>query len=491
MEAVMKSDYLSKSLYLRGLQCPKSLFLCKSGVEGRRSAAAKARLDAGTDVGRIARDLFPGGTEIPYQGVPIREQITRTKALIEEDATVLYEPAFCHDGVFVKVDILRKVENRWNIYEVKSTTDVKDVHVQDGAIQAYVVRGAGLHVSRTHIVHIDSSYVRKGGIEPGKLFSVADITADISGMDDEIRDNIEAFKTVLRSGQAPDVPIGKQCCDPYACDFEHVCWPEQPDDSVLHLRGRGADRFELYHSGIRFMQDIPAGCLDDRQRFQVEATVGRKTVVDREGVRAFLRTLWYPLCFLDFETCMSAVPLFDGTRPYQQIPFQFSLHIRDSAGAPLRHEQFLARPNGDPRGEFLQQLLQQVPPGACILTYNQAFEATRLRELKASFPQHAGAIDELLSNMVDLMAPFKQRTVYHWQMRGSYSIKAVLPALVPDLSYDDLEISDGGMAMDAYFAMCRAVDDATVEKIRQDLTEYCKLDTLAMVRILERLETLH
>jgi hypothetical protein len=185
---------------------------------------------------------------------------------------------------------------------------------------------------------------------------------------------------------------------------------------------------------------------------------------------------------------MSAVPLFDGTRPYQQIPFQFSLHIRQRAGAPLRHEQFLARPNGDPREEFLQQLLRLIPPGSCILTYNQAFEGTRLRELKESFPKHADAIDGLLNNMVDLMIPFKQRTVYHWRMKGSYSIKEVLPALVPDLSYDDLEISDGGMAMDAYLAMRRAADPAQVERTRTALLKYCKRDTEAMVKILEKLE---
>ena len=484
----MRSDYLSKSLYLRGLQCPKALFLCKSGVERKLSEAAKARLAAGTDVGLLARDLFPWGTEIPYQGVPIREQLARTKALIDGGATVLYEPAFSHAGVFVKVDILRKVKSQWNIYEVKSTTEVKDVHIQDGAIQAHVVRGAGLPVSKTHIIHIDNSYVRKGEIEPGRLFSVADITEDISGTDGQIRDNIESMKEVLQSRQTPDVLIGKQCSNPYECDFEHVCWPDRPVDSVLHLRGRRADRFALYHAGIRFMKDIPVDCLDDKQRFQVEATVGRKTIVDRNGVRVFLSKIRYPLCYLDFETCMSAVPLFDGTRPYQQIPFQFSLHIRQRAGAPLRHEQFLARPNGDPREEFLQQLLRLIPPGSCILTYNQAFEGTRLRELKESFPKHADAIDGLLNNMVDLMIPFKQRTVYHWRMKGSYSIKEVLPALVPDLSYDDLEISDGGMAMDAYLAMRRAADPAQVERTRTALLKYCKRDTEAMVKILEKLE---
>jgi hypothetical protein len=164
--------------------------------------------------------------------------------------------------------------------------------------------------------------------------------------------------------------------------------------------------------------------------------------------------------------------------------------VQEREGASLIHHDFLAQPIGDPRREFLQELLKLLPSHECVLTYNQAFEATRLRELKEAFPEHAAAIDGILGNMRDLMMPFKNRTVYHWRMNGSYSIKKVLPALVPELSYDGLNISDGGMAMEAYVAMCSTRDKSEIERIRQGLLEYCQLDTLAMVKILERLNAL-
>ena len=417
-----------------------------------------------------------------------KTQIEKTKKLIQDGTTVLYEPAFTYDGVFVKVDILRRARNDWELYEVKSSTEVKDVHLPDGAIQAYVVRGAGLPLSKVNIVHINNAYVRNGEIELKKLFSVVDITEDISDSDADIRKNLKSFREAFRSGM-PEVPIGEQCSDPYDCEFIGYCWKDIPENSVFDLRGRGIDPFELYRKGIVHMRDIPKGLLNPAQALQVEATLGQKIVVDKEGVREFLGSLWYPLCFLDFETCMSPVPLFDGTRPYQQVPFQFSLHTQERRGA-LIHHAFLARPNGDPRAEFLRELLKLLPSHSCVLTYNQAFEATRMRELRSSFPAYAAAIDRILDQMRDLMIPFKKRMVYHWEMNGSYSIKKVMPALVPDLSYDGLDISDGGMAMEAYTAMCSAKDKSEIERIREGLLEYCQLDTLAMVKILEKLRTL-
>jgi hypothetical protein len=488
--ADMSNTFLSKSSYLRGLQCPKSLYLLKRHPELRDEIpeATQARLSSGTDVGILARDLFPGGTEVPFDGASLQGQVEKTKKLIQGDATVLYEPAFSHDGVFVKVDILRKARSAWELYEVKSSTEVKDVHLPDGAIQAYVVRGAGLPLSKVNIVHINNEYVRKGALEVEKLFSVTDITGDISGGDADIRKNLNSLREALRGG-IPDVPIGEQCSDPYECDFTGYCWKDIPENSVFDLRGRGINPFELYRKGIVHMRDIPKGLLNPAQALQVAATLGQKIVIDKKGVREFLDSLWYPLCFLDFETCMTPVPLYDGTRPYQQVPFQFSLHTQERKGAPLIHHAFLAHPNGDPRTEFLQELLKLLPSNGCVLTYNQAFEATRLRELRDDFSEHAVTVDRILGSMRDLMLPFKKRIVYHWQMNGSYSIKKVLPALVPELSYDGLNISDGGMAMEGYMAMRNTRDKSEIERIRRDLLEYCQLDTLAMVNILEKLKS--
>ena len=292
------------------------------------------------------------------------------------------------------------------------------------------------------------------------------------------------------NGPVPAIDIGEQCDDPYECDFMGHCWQHIPEDSVFTLKRRGVNKFDLYRQGIVRLEQIPPDVLNDVQRMQVEFFLEKKETVNREAVREFLDSLWYPLYFLDFETFMSAVPPFDGTRPYQQIPYQYSIHFLVREGAELHHREFLAEPNVDPREELAGMLVAEIPDDACVLAYNASFETRILKGLAERLPQYAGTIESIVSNMRDLMAPFRRRDVYHWQMKGSHSQKAVLPALVPDLSYEGMEVADGEMAMNAYWAMCAAEDPSEVRRIRTSLLEYCKLDTLGMVRLLEKLRSL-
>jgi hypothetical protein len=295
------------------------------------------------------------------------------------------------------------------------------------------------------------------------------------------------IRQILHGG-LPKIDIGPHCSEPYACDFQGHCWKHIPDDSVFDLRGRGVDRFDLYKQEIIKQKDIPLELLNAGQRQQVEATIKKQNTINREMVGSFLEKVSYPLYFLDFETFMSAVPFYDGVRPYQNIPFQYSLHYLNKKGGTLHHTEFLASPGYDPRRPLLEKLLTAMPENVCILTYNMAFEKRVLAELAACHPMHKDTIDNWIQNIQDLMVPFRQKDVYFWQFKGSYSIKKVLPVLVPQLSYKGLEIADGGAAMDAYQQMCAAVDNPeALEKIRQDLLAYCKLDTLAMVRILDAL----
>jgi hypothetical protein len=230
---------------------------------------------------------------------------------------------------------------------------------------------------------------------------------------------------------------------------------------------------------------------------QLEAYLNKSEFIDREEIRGFLDTLWYPLYFLDtlwyplyfldFETAMFPIPPYDGMRPYQQLPFQYSLHYVQREGSDLRHREYLAEPNVDPRGEIAQRLVRHIPKEACVIAYNASFEMGRLSDLAEYLPRYRKRINIIIDNMRDLIIPFRKRHVYYWQMKGSASQKAVLPALVPELSYESMEIAHGGAAMDAYFAMCASDDPAEVAGIRAALLKYCKLDTLGMVRILEKL----
>ncbi|MBU4463360.1 MAG: DUF2779 domain-containing protein, partial [Proteobacteria bacterium] len=268
------------------------------------------------------------------------------------------------------------------------------------------------------------------------------------------------------------------------------CWRDIPEDSIFSLKGRGIDKFDYYSQGIVRLEDLPIDKLNEAQRFQANATINKEDSTNPVRVKDFIDSLWYPLCYLDFETFDTPIPPFDGTRPYQKIPFQYSLHIQEKEGVEPIHFEYLAEPGNDPRRELAEKLLAEIPKDACILTYNQAFERGVLKNLAEAFPDLADDINARIENIRDLMIPFRKRDVYRWQMRGSYSIKAVLLALVPELSYDDLSVSDGLMAMLVYHEMYKIDDTDKVVELRKGLLEYCRLDTLAMVKILVKLKEL-
>jgi hypothetical protein len=487
-----RSYGLSKSLILKGIQCPKALYLAKfpPDFELPPKPELEARYRAGIEVGHLAQQLFPGGIEVPYEGLSVAEQVARTRDLIAGGAEIIYEASFVFEGIFVKADILVRRGDGWEIHEVKMATGVKEVNHDDAAIQYYVLNGCGLDVARAFIVHIDNRYVRQGQIEVELLFAGEDVTGEVLARQAEMPRLIADLRAALQGQGEPAIDIGPQCTDPYECDFIPYCWRHIPEDSVFSLRGRGIDKFACYRQGLVRLADLPPERLNGAQRFQAEATLRQRDHVDPNGIREFLAELWHPLCHLDFETFDTPIPPFDGTRPYQKIPFQYSLHIEPQEGAEPLHRDFLAAPGEDPRRALAEKLLAEIPEDACILTYNQAFEKGVLRDLAARFPDLAGGLEKRIANIRDLMRPFKQRHIYRWTMRGSYSIKEVLPALVPELSYKGMAVADGQMAMLAWDELGRTEDPARAEQIRQALREYCRLDTLAMVKILAEVRRL-
>jgi len=485
------SNYLSKSLYIRGLQCHKSLYLEKfqRDLKSETTAETQALFDSGHMVGEIAQGLFPDGVLIPYIEAKngVAEQLRLTNEAVKNGAKVIYEASFQYDGIFVKVDILHKGHRGWEIYEVKGGTKLTPVYVDDAALQYYVLTGAGIKVIKTFISYINNGYVRKGALDAQKLFISEDITKQVKEKQSFVIEQLKKQRRML-SGKLPKIDIGPYCSDPYECDFCNHCWKHIPEDSVFDLREKGVDRFALYAKRIIKQKDIPLDLLNKKQRQQVVATVKKQNAVDKKKIREFLKTLSYPLYFLDFETFMSAIPLYDGLKPYQQIPFQYSLHYQKKKGGKLYHTEFLAKPGIDPRKPLLDKMLAEIPEDVCILTYNMSFEKGVLTELATQYPKHKKAIGKWIDNIQDLMVPFRQRDVYFWKFKGSYSIKNVLPVLVPQLSYEGLEIADGGAAMEAYHQMCAAKNNPEkLAQIRENLLAYCKLDTLAMVQILETL----
>lgn len=493
-EKLSLSDiFISKSQFLKGVQCLKSLYLHKNHPEliPEVDESQEALFQSGKEVGLIARELFPGGVEIIFDAEDFSKQLEQTNAEIKKGTKILYEAAFSHNGLFIKSDILIKGSKGWELYEVKSSTKIKeeDLHFEDVAFQYHVLNSVGLAISKAYLVHINNQYVREGDIDAGKLFTINDITKDVEGMQTDILSQIKTQRAMLKS-KIPEIDIGEYCAAPYECAFQNHCWKHIPEESVFNLRGRGIKHFDFYRKGIILLKDIPKDLLPMTGKLQLECALERKNYIDRAALKEFLNSLWYPLYFLDFETLRAPIPLFDETRPYQQVPFQYSLHHKEKAGSKIEHFEFLASPNTDPKKPVAEKLLKEIPKNACVVVYNMAFEKGVLNSLKAWFPEHEGKIDNISSNLRDLMVPFRNQAYYSWQMQGSYSIKAVLPSLVPEFSYERLEISVGDMAMLAYKKMCESKDPSESEGIRKALLEYCSHDTLGMVKIIEKLREL-
>jgi len=481
---------LSKSTFIRGCQCHKSLWLYKHRYQSRDriSAEQQAIFDRGSKVGRLARELFPGGVDAsPPTPFQYDRSVALTAELVRDRAPVIYEAAFRHAGVLAAMDILVSDGASFRAFEVKSSTSVTDTYLLDAALQYFVITGSGLPLSDISIICINPDYVRSGKLDLFRLFVGKSVRSEVIGLQPWVVQKIQELSRVARAEQMPEVPIGPHCHSPYPCDFLGTCWKEVPEYSVFDIaRLDDAKKFELYRSGIVSIAAVPEGYpLSERQRLQVESERSGLGAIDGRAIEEFVRLLHYPLLFLDFETFQPAVPLYDDSSPYQQIPFQFSLHRRERPGDEPSHVEFLAEAGPDPRDSFAEAVISAVGDAGSVLVYNQSFEVGRLSELAALFPERAAAIEGVIGRVVDLMAPFQRFDYYLPSMRGSYSIKRVLPALVPELSYDSLAIGDGTAAALAFTELFEERDPERHSEIRRQLLEYCRMDTYAMVRIFD------
>jgi len=488
--------HLSKSLYTRGLQCQKSLWLKKynKDVLTPPDASAEAIFERGNEVGALACELFPDGREVPYAGTTFDEKIALTQEWMDEGVKNIYEASFSYEGILIMVDILHiNDDGSVEIYEVKSSTEVKDVYLHDASIQHYVLRGLGYKVRSTNIVHINNKYVREDALEIEKLFSVVDVTHEVEELQYNIPAHLGEFEKVLSDKEhEPLIDIGTHCTNPYACDAMNYCWKHIPDYSVFDIsRLRVDKKFTLYAQGIvSFEQIEDVYAFSASQQVQIISELEQKEIINKEAIKAFLETLSYPIYHLDFETFQQAVPEWRGISPFMQIPFQYSLQIEQENGG-LEHREFLAKEGEDPRYELAKRLVADIPTNATVLAYNMGFEKGVIRKLAAMFPVFSEHLLAIHDNVKDLMTPFASKDYYVPAMKGSYSIKYVLPALVPEMAkaYKELDgVQNGGEAMQAFTRLSKIEDKAEVQRLRVALLEYCKLDTLAMVRVLDKLK---
>ena len=494
MTSNKEKHILSKSTFIKGVVCPKALWLNKNRRDliPPTPATMQFVFDQGKKIGMLARQLYPDGADAtPKTFFDYGPSIELTKQLIAGGQPMIYEAAFLNDGVLCAVDILVKKEDGWHGYEVKSSTKPHDIQIQDCALQYAVMKAAGLELKDISIIHLNSDYERIGELEIEKLFKTESVYYLVIALQDEIAEKVNELKRVVTDKNCPDTKIGYQCTHPYTCEFKEHCWKDVPKESILDFTGvRLKERFELFHSGTIRIADLKNWeTLKEPNRFVVECHRNAGIYINDEKLRSFMRSFTYPLYFMDFETIGFALPPFDLTSPYDQIPFQYSIHILESENAEPVHYSYLASPDIDFREDFTKALLRDLGERGTVFAYNKGFEKSKLAMLALYFPQYEEQINSVVERLVDLADPFSKRWYYDNKFSCSYSIKTVLPVLAPKLSYKDLPVNNGEVASQLFMQMMMQ-PEADWSKQRDDLLAYCGMDTWAMVEIFRFLNTI-
>jgi len=478
---------LTKSKYLLGVQCLRQVWVHFHEPEKvpEVDAAAQKRFDEGNEVGELAKKLFPSGIDLPTDD--FLDNIQLTKGVLNEDK-VLFEPGFLtSDGLYSRGDILVPNEDgSWDIIEVKSGCSVKDINVEDLAFQKHVYISCGLKINKCYLMHLNNEYFRDGELDVNKLFVKEDITSRVDLILDEVPSKVSMIKESVDDPIIPSNRIGPHCSNPYNCPFQEECWSFLPENHVAQLYYGKSKAFELIEGGIYALKDIPSEFkLNDKQGIQRDCDIQEKVYVDKERLKHFLNSLKYPLYYLDFETFQTAVPKFSGLKPYSQVPFQYSLHVVRSPGSKPEHYSFLYKGSGDPRSEFISSLRSVLGDSGSIVVYNQSFEINRLRETANFLPAYSDWVESVVGRVVDLIVPFRNFSYYNPKQKGSCSLKYVLPALVGK-DYSSLGIQNGSDASLEFYRVAY-LNGSGREKVFKDLEEYCCLDTLGMVWIVDGL----
>lgn len=488
----MTQPSISKSQYLKGLQCPKALWLYRNRKDLKPDIAAdqQALFDAGETIGKLAMRYFGDeGIEVKNDYWDIQGAIDTTKTLIAQGKKVIFEATAMHpvNGGYSRIDALRKVENtdQWDMIEVKSSTQVKEYHIEDMSFQYHVFSAAGYNIRKCYMMLLDSDYVRNGDLDPTQLFKLEDISDDVFARQALVEDVAGQLGYIVERIDEPVVDIGARCSAPFDCEYKGYCWANVPDYSIFNIfQAKKAE--ELMRTYGPHIENLPDTIRPNGAKYlDLESYLSGKIIHDAASIVEFIKGIQYPLYFLDYETLMPSIPVFDGTRPFQQIPFQFSVHVQKHEGATLGHSEYLHKERTDPRSNFASELVRLCGSEGTVIVYNQAFEITRNKELARDFPLYAEAIAKINDRIIDLLIPFRQRWLYHPDQKGSASIKAVLPAFT-DLKYDDLEISNGGEAMTRYTAFMNGdLEPEQLPDLWKDLSAYCGQDTYAMVLLLD------
>jgi predicted RecB family nuclease len=484
------SHGLSKSRFVSGLQCHGLLWWKvhePDAPELQPDVAQQAVFDQGHEVGARACEQVPGGVLID-QEASFGDRLRQTQEALAAGAPVIYEASFSADRVFAAIDILERTPTGFNLIEVKSTTSVQDKHIPDAAVQIHVARQSGLEVERAELMHLnrECSYP-----DLDDLFVREDVTAAAEAFLPDIPSEIEAQLAML-DGPRPTTSIGAHCTQGYVCPFFDRCWPQTTPDHVRSLhRFSKARQAELIESGVESICALPPNeTLSDLNRRQIRAARAGGRIIGR-GLARDLEPFSGRIAHLDFETVSLAIPVWDGCAPWTQMPVQFSCHVEDDFGG-WDHHEFLAEDGSDCRPAMAEALLAACELADSVVAYNAGFEKRCIRQLAEAVPERAEQLEDLAGRLVDPL-PVIRNNIYDPAFLGSFSLKSVLPVLVPDLGYDDLEVAEGQTATVLLARLLFAretIPESEKADLRRHLLAYCERDTWATVRLLEELRSL-
>jgi len=499
---------LTKSDFIRYLQCYKYLWLYKNRkdlIPPEYEERFAQIFGEGFKVEDYAYKLFPNGQDAYDED--FKTAISKSKDLISKKTLVIFQPTISGRELFSRADIIKYNPKKdcWDIYEIKGSVSVKDLYIADLAFQKVCLETNGLKLGKLFIIHVNKAFVKKGEIKPEKFLTIAEITQEVDDLVKETRKQIKEALLVLQKAQEPQIRILKQCSDPYECMFTDYCWKDVPANSIYNLAGRlSEEKLEhLLDEGIISIKDIPEGFLKSQRAILHHQAVKHNIVhLEKEEIKKDLAKLQYPLYFLDYETYgfSAAVPLFDGYHPYQNMPFQYSVHVLPKPKAKLQHYEFLADKYADPALDLAKALSKIIKSKGNVIAWNASFEMGCNEEMGKRYPKYKKFFQSVNKRMYDLMMIFRNGYYVHKDFQGSASLKKVLPVLVPKLSYQKLNIHEGGTASDSWREMIEPISPNLVDKhalsqaegekgqIYNDLLKYCELDTLAMVEILKALE---
>ena len=490
---------LSKSRYVQGVRCPKLLWLsCYKSWEATEQNNDNT-LENGNEVGDLARHLFGDNYLLIEYNNDKKIMIDETNKLLKEKNNIICEASFSYDGNFCSVDLLKNYVDGVEIYEVKSSTGINTSYIRDISYQTWLLKKCGLNVKKSYIVYVNNKYIKNGNIELDKYFVIKDVS-DLINLD-EVEKNVSILKKIINKDIEPSIDISMSCKknkdNPFDCPFFNYCTKDLPKPNVFDVgwHARFDKKLDYYYKAIITYPDLlKKGGFNSKANLQMEYTIHNlKPKINKENIKKLFDTFSYPLYFLDFESYQEAIPTIDGTHPYEQICFQYSLHYYLQENGKLYHKEYLCDDyNSNPMYGLCKRLCEDIPIDSCILVYNDKFEIPRLKEMANIFPEFRDYLLNIADHIIDILPPFENQDYYTKEMEGSASIKKVLPALFPNdptLDYHNLEqVHKGDEASNAYLSL-KNLDKSEEQRLRDNMLKYCCLDTYAMVKIYDKLKS--